>query len=568
MPSTPRPVAQNIMTLGLERKIAKSDSPSSSASKYNPKKGSKNASDAQAAATVKKPKTILSCKCWELKTSSLAVLHSVQLLLTSYREVLALKKPGDKSHSQTVLRRHSVLTDRFTEHPILPNALLVEVPDTLLRYVYQLDKTKTLKQWLDKLAACRREVLGLDMHDGAVPTANAAVKNGLIRTLPRSVGHSPLHAANGTSSPAEQATRVQNFTRSCSLPRNNQHLTRSCVYAHGPGSPEPQYRKIGDSCTNSASNIMPSKSFDSVSTITVSSSSVALARCTQSNKEDESFTTAGDMMQARGYADAISTTCGSDEQIGRCGNLDVADEMVYLTRGGGSACSSACLSRNSSARSSDKSLGSVSAKSLNLSVLRESLEMSCNDGHMPRCSNASRDQLCLTLAERRKGFVRTASDQLDRLLKTHSLREKASKKRLYERVSSSVSELDTMLCDGRVAVDFLHPPGHSSPPRSSGHTPPIPTTPTSPLEYSHVAATSPSLSSLHGEDAVEGFAASRFHHTQIRKQKWKQSPRIQRHVEQQVVERPHSGSGQYGRSFSESPTAGSAHTLHHQTDIR
>lgn len=242
---------------------------------------------------------------------------------------------------------------------------------------------------------------------------------------------------------------------------------------------------------------------------------------------------------------------GSGDREAACGDVVVGpdnDASSPLCPSPGS------LSRNSSARSSDKSRAG-SSRSLNLAVLQESLELSFGDvrkdAEQRRSSNSP---MGFNLSERKNKFVRRASDQLAGLLKMHSFREKERKKQNYVRISSSVSELDSMLSSDDHDLDFLGEPRR--PPARSSHTP---TTPTSP----HVAllSSSPVLT----EENPDEFVVSRFHHTQIRNRKRKQSPRIQRNVSANLGQggggAGKGGTSNYNRSISESPTSSAARSL-------
>lgn len=161
--------------------------------------------------------------------------------------------------------------------------------------------------------------------------------------------------------------------------------------------------------------------------------------------------------------------------------------------------------------------------------------------------------------------MRRASDQLAGLLKMHSLRDKAKKKRNYVRISSSVSELDSIDRD----LDFLNPPRR--PPSRSNHTP---TTPTSPFSHSNVTLLTPTENHTEG-DNPDAFVVSRFHCTQIRNRKRKQSPRIQRNISAQTPQGD-GGTGEGGfpapwktnRSISESPTSSASRSLHQTSEDR
>ena len=612
-PSNAKPPASTIMTLGLDR-----DRKIAAHSKYN---SEQDKVVSKVVPPSGKPKTLLSCKCTELKTTGLSVLHSVQLLLTSYREVLVFKRTGDKSHSQTVLRRHSAAEETFREHPILPNALLVEVPHTLLKYVYQLDKEKTVRQWLGKIATCRSEVLGNAMQmEGAL--ASSVRNHTHLHSIANIAISSPLlNAKNTTSTSAITSTATTPVTTSRGGSRSSNRavspLGGGGGYSHGPCSPEPQYRTImaigrEPQTSQQLSEKTPDSSGRGTGDKTSDREVTDAVPADVSNPRDDlcsptiTIATAEDLFPPS----TVHTHVMDDRHL--------QEEPSTFDTTVASGCSSACLSRNSSARSSSRSLGNVSARSLNMSALQDSLETSCKVTKERRFST-SNDNTSFSLAEKRSGLVRRASDQLVGLLKMHSFRERrVTRKAAYTRISASVSELDSFIADGREVDNFiapLRPPRHSpiatptSPRRPTRHSPTTtPTSPRRPTRHSPTTTpTSPLARSLavspilcadegeglettpeeeeeeegeglktkreeEGEECVltpgeeeeeeegEGFMRSKFHHIQIRNRKWIQSPRISRAFS---TSEGVSGGGTtvYSRSTSESPTANSANKL-------
>lgn len=568
-PATSRPrTKKNIMTLGLERKIASSSSTTS-------KVADRNGSNRESPILPSKPKTLLSCKCSELKHSSLAVLHSVQLLLTNYGEILVLKKGGDKSHSRTVLRRHDLCTECFMEHPILPSALMVEIPDTLLRYVYQLDKERTLRQWLDKIAACKPQSL-----DTSQDEADSYAGNGLIKNH-STVSATSLHGQK----PSPPKKPSEDFVNSSSVPPSPLAVSEGSFsptnssYTHGPCSPEPQLRSL--SAIGHFSSDFKVVSLDGGNLHNASSTSIPMSvmASTDGSSADASFlvqvtepsdfsaiareglqsgTLAGDHEGTieHGYS-AKEQTLKSDR------DAECDDDVASLISDNGALSSpcSLCLSRSSSTRSSSKSVGRGSVRSLNLSILRENIEVPGGTGDLKRVSVSNEYVSSDTSAVERQGrFVRRASEQLVVILKSHSFQDKDQRKRTLTRISSSASELDSMTTSRAALEDIL-----------KHHTPPLPpATPTSPLVSP--PSSSPTFASTPGDENPDGFAASRFHHTQIRNRKWKQSPRIQQrgslpvnelHGPLQGVAKDQLMVERYGRSISESPTA-----IQHKLEMR
>lgn len=671
-PSNNRPVPQQIMTLGLDRKAASSDRRASLTSKYNSVQAKKPSSEAADSPqiTMGKPKTVLTSKCTELKYSGLNIIHSVQLLLTSYREVLVLKK-GDKSRHETVLRRHSVLTDSFSEHHILPCALLVEVPHTLLRYVYQFEKEKTLKQWVDKISACRKEVQDAERQHGA----ELCAKNGLITN--HSVATTELGSSleiiparrslklKGTGKSSDKSTgisytqapynpepqfRLQSFIQSLSPESKKSGSFKvpselSDDYTQDPCSPEFKLQSLIQSPGSNKLEFVSCGSLKGLSTTSESSATASYTQgpefrvhsLTESPRRSEFASTcsrncpsttpqssAGDasaqgpcspefkvqsLIQSPGGKKSAFASSGSwkapstiatsettnisssfdsvQEEPNICSPTMVVTEAEELPstslasghqqmgkRDSGSddnpaTSSPVFLSRNSSARSSNKSLGAGSARSLNLAVLQESLELSeCSHQKDARRHSSSNVHMAWNLPEKRSNFVRRASDQLVGLLKMSSFREKEKRKMNYVRMSASVSELDSMLTSDQ-DLDFLCLP-RRPPSRRSNHTP---TTPTSPLANSRVLSPSSSPTSAPGEggegegEKPEEFVVSRFHHTQIRNQKRKQSPRIRRNLSTSN-EKGGAGERKQGRSTSESPTASAVRSLYQRMEGR
>ena len=749
-PASKRPVSKHIMTLGLDRKAASSDSATASqTSSYSSVQGKTKDVPGTALA---KPKTLLSCKCTELKADGLSIIHNVQLLLTSYREVLVIKK-GDKSRNQTVLRRHSVLTDYFMEHSILTSALQVQVPHTLLRYVYQFEKEKTLRQWLERIGTCRKEGREVDKQD---PTAVAAAgpdvysKNGMIanqsatalsshgdeseplsptRQIPKrrdasklklhdfekSSPHAGAHYRQGPGSP-EPRPRVQSMVLNYGRPKSEFLASATgSLEDPSPASCRPSsstgHRELSGSTSGKgggangqetagvashdvASDTVTAKDVSSVPQDSSSACSVGSTamgtRESVSLFTQEKWVICSKDVQEGGSSGRIGSegVCGSrgeveplmgsvcsppmvvtvseaspskhsSQQMGRPDNrgLLVGVEVV-MTPDVSSAPHSpaphrsaphspACLSRNSSARSSDRSAGAGSARSLNLAVLQESLELSCsepsnmrrystasdhddpahscshrrevhrrystssdrlsscsNHGDAPHLSSSSshmgssdgggnhqthhgspREHMGLNLSDKRNSFVRRAGDQLVGLLKMHSFRERERRKGSYVRISSSVSELDTMLSSDRDLDRDLH--FHTSPARPRPKKKHSPTTPTSPLAHSHALSPSsspvfageiPVVSPEGEEDEEEGgaFLVSRFHHTQIRNRKRKQSPRIRRAMSTEQGEGMGnsgggvagvSGAGETSRSTSESPISTAARALYQRMEL-
>lgn len=100
-------------------------------------------------------KVLLSAPFSELRSESGTFIHSVQLCLTSDGEIIVLKKLTDKSQKFSFLRRHKICQTDFSMHSLLSNAMLVQVPYTVLTYIYQANgqsKTST-KDWLGEVTS-------------------------------------------------------------------------------------------------------------------------------------------------------------------------------------------------------------------------------------------------------------------------------------------------------------------------------------------------------------------------------------------------------------------------------
>ena len=496
-------------------------------------------------ASPSKPKTILTCKGSELNTSNLSIAHSVQLLLTSYHEILVLKKPGDKSHTQSVLRRHSIDKDLIREHPILPNAVVFEVPGTVLKYIYQFDKSKTLKQLLEKIGECKAEVQS-EEDSSAV---SSCYRNGFTdrpkafssSTQSQSLTCPTLkHSVPATKYVCEKQPSYEKAD-------SRQHLS----YSYGPASPVLPQRSSKDLAFSS--NCMTS-SFIAITTSS-SYSSCTYSSSSPASSVPEVEIVGGDLVGGEKTLQVYPSSLESSgyqlaAPIPQIMDGDVISMDNSLSEAAwASPSSNTCTSRNNSPSSSNNSLTTESTQSLNLNGL----------GMEP--TGLSQDRVFLGATDYRKSnLVQRASDQFMGLLKMRSLREKESKKLVYMvKTSSSTSELDLLVANNEEEEEGKLSIGKQRL-QSLGARPTSPSvTPTSPLA-SH--AISPTLSLNSGSDNGEEFVVSRFHHTQIRNSKWKQSPRIQRNATVQgggVTEERRRD--KFDRSLSESPTATARYSL-------
>lgn len=104
-----------------------------------------------------KSKLILFAKFSELHGETSSYLHSVRVCLTA-NELWVLKRSSDKSGRFSLVRKHRLGDVDITLHDSVSNAMSVEVPLTLLRYVYQLENGGNIKLWLSNVAKCREKL--------------------------------------------------------------------------------------------------------------------------------------------------------------------------------------------------------------------------------------------------------------------------------------------------------------------------------------------------------------------------------------------------------------------------
>lgn len=107
---------------------------------------------------LKNSKLLLTGTFTELKANSVTDSRSVELYLTSSGELLVLKKSTAKPYRLSLVRRHNLKNTMFSQHPRIANAMQAEVPNTVLRYVYQLENTGpteiSVREWLTELTKC------------------------------------------------------------------------------------------------------------------------------------------------------------------------------------------------------------------------------------------------------------------------------------------------------------------------------------------------------------------------------------------------------------------------------
>ncbi|XP_064400571.1 uncharacterized protein LOC135346767 isoform X2 [Halichondria panicea] len=102
-------------------------------------------------------KVLLTAQFSEIRTESGSFIHRVQLVLTTDCEIIVLKQPTDKCNRRSFLRRHKLSQTEFTMHSFTTNSFTAIIPDTILRYSYQIcGNTKcTIGEWLLKISHCK-----------------------------------------------------------------------------------------------------------------------------------------------------------------------------------------------------------------------------------------------------------------------------------------------------------------------------------------------------------------------------------------------------------------------------
>ncbi len=102
-------------------------------------------------------KVLLTAQFSEIRTESGSFIHRVQLVLTTDSEIIVLKQPTDKCNRHSFLRRHKLSQTEFTMHSSMTNSFTAIIPDTILRYSYQIcGNTKcTIGEWLLKISQCK-----------------------------------------------------------------------------------------------------------------------------------------------------------------------------------------------------------------------------------------------------------------------------------------------------------------------------------------------------------------------------------------------------------------------------
>ena len=595
-------VRPKFMTLVFDKKSGSSSGKSTEKVTLGKSKEKKDA------VTPGRPCTVLSTNCYELKSQATTVLEAVQLHLTSYYEILVLKHQGVSSHSRSAFRRHSVLRDSIREHPILPNVLLVESSNSGSKnlYTYQMEKHKTLKQWLNKVAALKKEAadqLSSCIVNGGAKHAKYLKRNGGKKESVSLRGSPEMPRAPSTSSYSHGPCSPVRHRRGSKLPlptASRKGKSRTLERAGRSGG------KVGGlfrRSTDAQIELAPEE-IDRMLMLQnhrTTTWTIGQTHRSQADKCLPCSSSNGRVNYSERDADGASLPPGSQIHMNQSGPFsqvrDSIEDIIVEEGPGGvivgdvsddsdvpsgtfSCTSSRCSSTRSYGRrgraSSYTSIGDkvITGQEARLSSTQFPTTMECSLQDDDMCSDivvAENDQ-------RHSGFIRRASEQVMGLIQMRSLRERRRPSRSSEYVRSchSTSDLDHLVYNKEI-IDHLQQPTNRG---SLLHQ----TTPTLPVSVpesdnrsylttptSTATATSPTPSQNSESDNGDDFTLSRFRHVQIRKHKWKQSPRIQsplhrsprvHRTESYQQERPGvltevggANGGSTGRSFSVSPTS-------------
>ncbi len=122
-------------------------------------------------------KLILCTDFTELSRHTYACKHEVRLVLTP-NEVIVLKKTSESPLQYSLLRKHPLKSVRASEleECLAADAMVFEVPDTVLCYVYQrAAEGAVMKEWLTAVHRCKDELLSLEEEGG--PRASEVPKS-------------------------------------------------------------------------------------------------------------------------------------------------------------------------------------------------------------------------------------------------------------------------------------------------------------------------------------------------------------------------------------------------------
>lgn len=136
-----------------------------------------------------KLKPVLCTDSKELRQPTYACKEEVKLVLTR-SEVIVLKKSSENSSQLSPLRKHPLRTVRASEleECLAANAIVFEVPGTVLCHVYQLEGSEHagVKEWLTNVHRCKDALLSgsKDEASGSVERDAPKPVNGCLRPAP------------------------------------------------------------------------------------------------------------------------------------------------------------------------------------------------------------------------------------------------------------------------------------------------------------------------------------------------------------------------------------------------
>ena len=562
-----------------------------------------------------KPRTLLSTSCYELKSQSASIQDAVQLHLTNYYYIQVVRHPEEASHVHSVFRQHSVVEDSFREHSILHNVFLVESPENK-HYLYKMEKHKTLKQWLSKVAALKKEAseqLESCIVNGAARHGEISERCGSADRETRSAKHSPeLTQASRPYSGYSQGPGSPVLRTSLTIPvvtkkRKSRTLER---FGGSTSSNGGQGKKGGLFRRGTDSQIIVSPEEPSLLRdlpVIVNGSTNGLHRSNQLDMNTANSTSGGGVNFIREDASVWlspehSLKKQSSESLARVSMAASLEDVILEERAGleggvagqedlsdgdsdAASCTFSCNSSRCSSTRSFRSGGVRGSSSCNkFSVAsgdRHSGSVAIvTNGCVPYEGDLNEDGSVFDEGQtsQHPGFIRRAGEQFMGLLQMRSLRERgrSQRSRSYARTCYSTSDLDHVILKNKPLPipsdptdhqrqDIVSPSGASESANRS-----LLTTPTSVVVVSSPTSSPHSESDTGGED----FATSKFRHMQIRKQRWKHSPRIQspknqsprlQRAESYQQERSRAGTevgkaklGSAGRSVSVSPTSHNA----------
>ena len=530
-----------------------------------------------------KPRTLLCRKCSELAPSTFLVLQPVQLLLTSSMEILV--RLGDISCDQTLLRRHNISTGQIREHPHHCNALLVEEFNSdsseLKQFIYQMDKEKYLKEWLYMAEAFKRGA-------GQGEQVKISSMKSTVKQLDSSMSERERQPAPSVSTYVQGPGSPALHNRStCVLPPskilNNRTKGKLKLFeriANVGGVDRGLFRRNIESLNNKPTD----KFANHLTSMTTNDCGLEAAPISNTdavlNKPEcngdvpnSSFREMSLVAPSYSSCDAIEED-GEEEVEWKTAVSDSSDVASDSCSGFSSRCSSMQLD--------ERQVLADSFNNLNISSPITDLR------HIHVCTSVHEDvsdKVSTTKKNKHlypKNFLRRANG----LLQMSSLKERRKKREngtIYVRDCRSTSDIDHLTYDNQVA-HHLTPSSHHTSMSRTAHSLPrtatIPHIPTSPpgqlspspsgaLSPTRLGAPSPSPSQNSESDNGDNFLVSKFHHTQIRKDKWRRSPRISSPMNQSPMNQsPMNQSPMNQSPMSQSPLNMSPHLGKHPNNQR